>query len=142
MKNAMCIAVAFFCLISTAFCQVETEEKFEDLIQYFNRIDWRIQKVNDLVNNVRWNENDLRLIKYETDHLSKLVDAGVAQLEPQIDPEEFKALADSLKDSLKALGDIAEQNKTEEIKPQANDVFKKYADFKFSFRKLTVEEMQ
>lgn len=128
----------------TLCAQQPGEEKFTDINQFFNRTDWRIHKLNELINMTpRPKLNDFRLIKYECDKLKELIQNGAAQFKPeQTEIEVFEKNMASLVDACTELASVADQMKTEQLKPATNALFKCYADFKLSYQMFTVEDMQ
>lgn len=130
------------------------EEVIPDLTQLFNRTDWRITNLNNLVN--RWeSEREFKVIAYEAEKLSELLDIAEKKFAPEEKKDAFLAITSSMKEICaaisakarekkeeKSLEKIEYKKKHEELKLKANELFKKYMEFKLSLKKPTIQELQ
>ncbi len=126
---------------SVTFAQSGKQEDITDKNQLFNRTDWRIQNINLLVN--KWQtDNQYRLISYETDKLAQLMDIAVKNFTPAKDKDDFIDLTDSIKSLCSEISQKAVEKKHDDIIEKANELFKKYTEFKLSLKETPLEELQ
>ncbi len=126
-------------LTSMAAAQSSKHEKIADLNQLFNRCNWRIRRINSIVS--KWpSDNDYRLVIYELEKLSALVQIAQDDFEPETGKEKFTEVSESLKETCaKMIGDSKNKNH-EQLKQNTNSLFKEYTEFKLRLQDKPIRQ--
>lgn len=121
--------------------QIAEEESIQELYQLFNRTDWRIQKINELVNKHQ-SDNDFRLISFEVERLVLLVSLAEKNFVPQEKKDVVLPLMDTMRDACAQLSQKAKEQSHDGVKEAANSLFRAYTAFKMSLKDKSVSELQ
>jgi|GEM_PF-2210855 len=119
----------------------QADNTIDDKLELFNRMTWRIQNLNMLVN--KWQSDlEYRIIPMELASFKELVDTAQKKFEPEKNKENFHKLAGNLKTLSDEMSALAQEKKHDELKSKASDLFKAYAEFKMALNEKSIEQLQ
>ncbi|MCD6460237.1 hypothetical protein J7L67_06180 [bacterium] len=139
MKKLVLLLSVFFIFTATlSYAQFKKEEKITDLLTLYNRMDWRINKINMLVTKHK-NDKEYKRLVYEIEKFSKILDQAEENLKPKTREDEFTALLNDIQDICSQMVAKTLEHKDDDIKIKTNELFVKYTDFKQCLKKAERE---
>ena len=121
--------------------KIKDAENIKEVYQLFNRMNWRIQKINQLVNTHK-KDNEFRLISYEIDRLVLLIDLAEKQFVPKEKKDVVLPLVENMRNTCTELSQKAKEHSAESIKESTSKLFRAYTEFKLSLKEKPVSELQ
>ena len=139
MKKLYLLTSALIIFCSTlSFAQVQPEKEITDLLTLYNRMDWRINKINVLVTKHK-NDKEYKRLVYEIEKFSNILDQAEKNLKPENREQEFTTLLNELQSTCSELVANTLDHKDEAVKETTNELFKKYTSFKQCLKKAEEE---
>lgn len=140
MYRVLKLIVISLLLTSVVNAQSGKREEIVDLNQLFNRCNWRIQRINSIVS--KWpTDNDYRLVIYELEKFSDLIQIAEDDFEPETGKEEFSDVSESVKEICSRMIDNAKNKNHEKLKQNTNGLFRKYTEFKLRLQEKPIRQI-
>jgi len=139
MKKLFLLAGVFLVFFtSLSFAQFQKQEEITDLLTLYNRMDWRIDKINRLVTKHKSDKEYKRLV-YEIEKFTGILDQAEKNLKPENREREFTRLHGELKSVCSKMVAKTLDHKDDELKLATNELFVKYTTFKQCLKKAERE---
>ncbi len=137
MYRVLKLIVLSLLLTSIVSAQSGKREEIVDQNQLFNRFNWRIQRINSIVS--KWpSDNDYRLVIYELEKLSDLIQIAEDDFEPETGKDKFSEVSESIKNICSKMIVNAKNKNHEKLKENTNGLFRKYTEFKLRLQEKPI----